>query len=459
MRRFNATRWSVGARSETGYVRTENQDRMSRVRAHVGDIYVVSDGMGGHRGGAVAAELTIKALQQHLSTVRTTSALEAAIKQAFDAANSTVYEQGHSGDAETEGMGATVVVLLAVGSNVMVAHVGDSRAYLYSRRGQLRRLTRDHSRVQRMIDSGVLTPAEAEAHPDAGLIERAIGSKPTVEVEIHPWLRMAHGDQILLCSDGLCGYAEDAEIAAVLAKQGSPQEAASELIRLALAKGGEDNITVQVLRYGSNGRRGEIWERVLNQLAFIPLAVGISTATAFLVGEYLYAPELKRLAALERKTNGANTQLLNKVEGLDRSLASSRSEIARLTAKVNTPIAVPASSDRNKIAASGHLSPTKPRPARNKGKPGRSPSAATAQKPANESVQGAKLGEHAKRPVDGAVAPVSLPVPHADSAQEATPAIAPHGEGEPAAAVPQVRRESADPPSKPKPDTNVGHKE
>ena len=195
MRRFDGTKWSVGARSETGYVRTENQDRMSRVRADIGDIYVVSDGMGGHRGGAIAAELTIQALRQQLSAVRTTSSLEVAIKQAFDAANQAVYEQGHSGNVETEGMGATVVFLLAAGSKVMVAHVGDSRAYLFNRRGQLRRLTRDHSRVQRMIDSGVLTPAEAEAHPDAGLIERAIGNKPTVEVEIHPWLRMARGDQ------------------------------------------------------------------------------------------------------------------------------------------------------------------------------------------------------------------------------------------------------------------------
>lgn len=454
MRRFNATRWSVGARSETGYVRTENQDRMSRVRADIGDIYVVSDGMGGRRGGAIAAELTIQALRQQLSAVRTTSSLEVEIKQAFDAANQAVYEQGHSGNVETEGMGATVVFLLAAGSNVMVAHVGDSRAYLFNRRGQLRRLTRDHSRVQRMIDSGVLTPAEAEAHPDAGLIERAIGNKPTVEVEIHPWLRMARGDQILLCSDGLCGYTEDAEIAAVLAKRGNPQEAASELVKLALAKGGEDNITVQVLRYEGNGGTGGIWERALNQIAFIPLAVVVSAATAFLVGEYLHAPERERLAALEHRTGGADQQLLEKVEGIERSLASSRSEIARLTAKMNAPIAAPEPPNHDKVVAPGRIAPTKPR--RGKSKPGRRASAATMQKPVNAAPPGAKLEEHSKWPVEKAGELVSIPAPHSDAVQKTKPAAAPHKEGNVSVAVPETQQRSTGAPSEPKPDANGG---
>jgi serine/threonine protein phosphatase PrpC len=454
MRRFDATKWSVGARSETGYVRTENQDRMSRVRAPVGDIYVVSDGMGGHRGGAIAAELTIQSLVQHLSAVRTTSALETAIEQAFGAANQTVYDQGHSGNAETEGMGATAVVLLAAGSHVMVAHVGDSRAYLFSRRGQLRRLTRDHSRVQRMIDSGMLTPAEAEVHPDAGLIERAIGSKPTVEVEIHPWLRLARGDQILLCSDGLCGYAEDAEIAAVLAKQGNPQEAANQLVNLALAKGGEDNITVQVLRYGGNGATGGIWERVLGQTAFVSLAAGISAATAFLLGEYLHAPELERLSALEQRTDGAEKQLLQKVEGIEQTLASSRSEITRLAERIDAPIAIPAPPKPAKSAASRHIASTKPK--RSKGKAERTPSVATAQKPVTAPPPIAKPGEPAKQPADKAGEVVSTPVPHADAVQVTKPAATPQKEEKPLAAVPQTSQGNTGAPGEPKPDASGG---
>ena len=245
---------ALGARSETGYVRDENQDKMSCVRAPFYDVYIVSDGMGGHKGGATAAELTVEILGQNLSGIDSNESAAATIQHAFDEANRVVYERGHCGDPEIEGMGATAVVLLVGNSEVAVAHVGDSRAYLY-RSGELRRLTKDHSRVQRMVEAGILSAAEAATHPDANLLERAIGVSPDIAADVSSWFELIRGDQILLSSDGLHGYVSDDEIRAVIENGSAPQEIVDQLVNLALQKGGEDNITVQLIQYDNSGSK------------------------------------------------------------------------------------------------------------------------------------------------------------------------------------------------------------
>src|SRR5712692_2795094 len=228
----------VGARSETGYVRSENQDRMSGTRAPLGQLYIVADGMGGHKGGAVAAELTVQELQQYISEAPAHASVEEVIQTAFNKTNETVYRQAHSGDPTTEEMGSTAVLLLISGRVARVAHVGDSRAYLY-RKGRLKQLTTDHTIVQKMVQAGMLKPAEAADHPNASVLDRAIGSQPSVEVEISDALRLNDGDAILLCSDGLSGYVADPEIASVLQGQAPVQEIPERLVKLALQKGGE----------------------------------------------------------------------------------------------------------------------------------------------------------------------------------------------------------------------------
>ncbi|SCX86098.1 protein phosphatase [Nitrosospira sp. Nl5] len=278
-----ASQLSVGARSETGYVRNENQDRMGCVRAAFGDVYIVSDGMGGHRGGALAAELTVQALTQGLSHIRSVAGIPAETKRAFEEANRTVYEQGHSGAMETRGMGATAVVLLVAGSRAIVAHVGDSRAYLFARR-ELRQLTKDHSRVQRLVDAGMLTAAEAMSHPDASLLERAMGTSLDVTVDISPWIPLHAGDQVLLCSDGLHGYVADSEIGTILGQDATVQELTDQLVNRALQKGGEDNITVQLIEYGRRRKRG--WPQVISRFAIVfPIALGVPAGEYRRVGE------------------------------------------------------------------------------------------------------------------------------------------------------------------------------
>jgi serine/threonine protein phosphatase PrpC len=240
--------WVLGERSEMGNVRDENQDRMIAETVPLGSLYVVADGMGGHKGGALAAALTVTGLREQLALAPAHASDEKAIREAFASTNKAVYERAHSGDPQTEGMGSTAVLLLASATEVRVAHAGDSRAYLY-RRGRLRRLTADHTVVQRLLRIGALSAGEARNHPDASVLERAIGHLPEIEVEISPPLSVEAGDAFLLCSDGLSGAVDDREIENAIEGMDNAQAIADRLVELSLAKGGEDNITVQFIQY------------------------------------------------------------------------------------------------------------------------------------------------------------------------------------------------------------------
>lgn len=309
--------WVVGARSETGYARGENQDRMSRVSAGFGDVFIVSDGMGGHKGGAVAAEMTVATIEKHLVAADAQGDVGESVRKAVEAANEAVYSEAHRGDVHTEGMGATALVVVTRDASALVAHVGDSRAYLF-RDGRLQRLTVDHTRVQRMIEANMLSPAEAETHPDASLLERAIGHKPDIDVEVAPWLRLQGGDHLLLCSDGLSGYVEDQEIETVMANDAAPQALVDGLVELSLAKGGNDNVTVQVIRYGDPMANVTSTRMLLYQAAFLPLSALVAGVVAYVVSGYGAAsppaapgPNLQQLAA-QVKELGDRVALIEK---------------------------------------------------------------------------------------------------------------------------------------------------
>lgn len=262
---------------------------MSGFETRMGQVYIIADGMGGHKGGALAAELTVRGLQQHLSKTLPQLSVQQVIQAAFEQTNQTVYEKAHCGNAETEGMGSTAVLLLATGSVAHVSHVGDSRAYLY-RAGRLQQLTTDHSRVQRMVAAGMLTPAEARDHPESYLLERAIGQKPSIDVEIAPELQLKEGDGILLCTDGLCGFVDEQEIERVLRSEATVQEVTDRLVNLALAQGGHDNVTVQFIQYGwrreARSKEARLMRRITTLLLLL-LAVALMGLLY-----YLYETEL-----------------------------------------------------------------------------------------------------------------------------------------------------------------------
>lgn len=230
-----------GAASDVGRVRQRNEDRALEGP----DLFAVADGMGGHAGGEVASKMAMEALQAAFAGHRTPSGL----REAVNAANAAVWRRAYV-RAELRGMGTTLTAAALVtgedGRDVMVlANVGDSRAYVYSDH-QMAQVTADHSLAEEKVRQGELTEAEAAVHPYRHILTRALGVGPEVEIDL--WELQVHaGDRVLLCSDGLTNELDDDEIAQVLDSVADPGEAARKLVTAANDHGGSDNITVVVV--------------------------------------------------------------------------------------------------------------------------------------------------------------------------------------------------------------------
>ena len=240
----------VGAVTHVGRVRDENQDRMSRFLSPLGEVFLIADGMGGHNGGATAAAMATNGFEEVLRRPNPgTHSLGMVLQDACRQTNEAIHRESRSGNPETAHMGSTVVLALLSHDRALIAHVGDSRAYLF-RKGRLQKLTRDHSRVQSLVDQGYLTEQEAWDHPDSNVLSRCLGVSPEVQLEVSPPVDLQRGDALVLCSDGLCGYIENDRIGETLARYPDPQNAAEALLQLALDAGGGDNTTIQVIQAG-----------------------------------------------------------------------------------------------------------------------------------------------------------------------------------------------------------------
>src|SRR4051794_4780433 len=224
-----------GSASDIGKARDRNEDSYLAQPP----VFAVADGMGGHKGGDVASALAIKVLGGD-----SLPADGAELVERVRAANHAVYERSSS-DADVEGMGTTMTATIAGGGSIRLAHVGDSRAYLL-REETLRRLTEDHTLVQRMVSEGQLTEEEASVHPQRSVITRSLGVEDRVQVD-EGAVEVRDGDRILLCTDGLTGMVSEEEIETILKRAPDPQSAANELVAAANQAGGLDNITVVVL--------------------------------------------------------------------------------------------------------------------------------------------------------------------------------------------------------------------
>jgi PPM family protein phosphatase len=224
-----------GSASDIGKARDRNEDSYLAEPP----VFAVADGMGGHKGGDVASSLAIQVLEGDALP-----ADGAELVERVREANRAVYERSSS-DTAVEGMGTTMTATIAGGGALRLAHVGDSRAYLL-REGTLRRLTEDHTLVQRMVSEGQLTEEEASIHPQRNVITRSLGVEDRVQVD-EAAVEVRNGDRILLCTDGLTGMVSEEEIERTLQRAPDPQEAADRLVAAANDGGGLDNITVVVL--------------------------------------------------------------------------------------------------------------------------------------------------------------------------------------------------------------------
>ncbi len=242
--------WIGIGRSETGLVRTSNQDAFAVIDS--AGMWAVADGMGGHVGGAVAAQTAIATVQaqaafsqeQLRSGTSPIDVLTALISRAHEA----ILAQARS-QPKLKGMGTTLVLLTVIPdqtSMAYVAHIGDSRAYRF-RAGALTPLTRDHSLIEKYLERGILTPETAKTHPERHVLTRALGVTATAAPTI-AGCAMQEEDLVILCSDGLTKMLEDQDIHQVLCDgDPSPAGACDRLIAAALDRGGEDNVTVVVV--------------------------------------------------------------------------------------------------------------------------------------------------------------------------------------------------------------------
>lgn len=237
-------------RTDIGVVRERNEDAV--YVDPEGQFFLVADGMGGHQAGHIASAMAIDVMRRHLEAARTeiaalgsapTEALRAHVSSlvvaAVREAQDLVYARSMNEPA-TYGMGTTLDVAVVAGAEAIVAHVGDSRTYLF-RAGAATQLTRDHTFAQAAVLSGALSPEDALASPMASVLSNAIGVTPDLVVDLTHH-RLEPGDRLLLCSDGLYELVRPDELAGILWAS-TPAPAVDELIAIARARGGHDNIT------------------------------------------------------------------------------------------------------------------------------------------------------------------------------------------------------------------------
>lgn len=242
----------VSGQSDIGCQRENNEDAFGYWEAEdtpefarKGRLAVIADGMGGYEGGQEASQLAVDTVISRYRDGNGTDP-QAALVQAVQIAHERVRQYGFA-HPHLRGMGTTCTAIVLVGDHLHYVHVGDTRLYRI-RNEKITQVTRDHSYVGRLLESGVISREEAEKHPQRNILTAALGTSADLIVDSpgQPE-KLQSGDVLVMCSDGLWGQVQDAEI--LRAAEANPTDAACrELIELARARGGPDNITVQILR-------------------------------------------------------------------------------------------------------------------------------------------------------------------------------------------------------------------
>lgn len=227
----------VGIATSVGRHREVNEDSLG----YNGDLFVIADGMGGHKAGEVASALVI----DYLLAMKTEAGeFTSLLPRALSEANQIILDHAAK-NPDCAGMGTTVVVMKVEEGKALIGHVGDSRAYLWKQR-KLTQLTRDHSVIEELIQGGGITEDEARNHPHRNLLTRALGTPGEVESDLLE-VKVEKGERILLCTDGLTAMLDDQVIEEIMGLDLSPQTLANILVEKANEEGGIDNITVMVI--------------------------------------------------------------------------------------------------------------------------------------------------------------------------------------------------------------------
>lgn len=233
--------------TDRGKERSKNQDCFFNYFHSRFSLLIICDGMGGHKAGDVASKLGAETVQQYIVRNKEREDYPQLMREAIAEANRVIFEESRHQE-EYSNMGTTIVCALITGKTAYIAHVGDSRLYLF-RENQLRQITEDHSLVADLMKRGLLLPEDAKHHPERSSLTRALGTDESVDPDFNE-LELSDGDMLLLNTDGLTNMVSDKEITEILGRNTSEKEECEQLIALANQHGGMDNITVTLYQVG-----------------------------------------------------------------------------------------------------------------------------------------------------------------------------------------------------------------
>lgn len=241
----------IGVKTDVGIVRDNNQDAYYVSSNKDYPLFIIADGMGGHKAGEIASEMAIEIISKNLSNHLISSSvadedIKDRIQDSISEANNKIYKKSME-DEKYSGMGTTVTLAFIADDKIFIGHVGDSRAYLL-RNSILSQITEDHSLVEELIRNGSISKEEARYHPQRNIITRAVGTSMAIKADVIVE-SICKNDILLLCTDGLTNMVDDNQIKDFLINSEDIQKSCEELVKLSNNKGGFDNITVLAVKF------------------------------------------------------------------------------------------------------------------------------------------------------------------------------------------------------------------
>jgi protein phosphatase len=234
---------NIGNCSDVGKAREINEDYFGSFSGRFGNLLLVCDGMGGHKGGEIASRLAVETISNYFEKLNDSYNISEEINKSLEASNTSIILKA-KGDSDLTDMGSTVVLVLVKNGLAYYTSLGDSRIYKI-RDGTIQQITKDNSLVQQMVDSNIITEDEAKVHPKKNVITKALGTIDELVPDFYEPIKLQANDKLILCTDGLTDHVGEEEIFQ-LSENNPPQQAAQKLVELANERGGTDNITVQI---------------------------------------------------------------------------------------------------------------------------------------------------------------------------------------------------------------------
>ena len=240
-----------GVRSDRGLIREKNEDSYKVITDNIGVpvSFIIADGMGGHNSGEIASSMSVEYISDYMiknpEFLSDENKTEENIRRIIEAANEFIYKKSLE-ETENSGMGTTLIIAALVHGKLFIGHVGDSRAYII-RDSVISRITTDHSYIEELIKNGTLTREEADTHPQKHIITRALGCSDKIVADSYT-RDVLNNDIYILCTDGLTNMLSENEIKQIVEQNEEPDKASHQLVEMANAKGGVDNITVIVFK-------------------------------------------------------------------------------------------------------------------------------------------------------------------------------------------------------------------